>query len=61
MKFNLSPQAWLDASKKHRSEPGKKTTKSPVYSGEYSKIMSNFKLAAQRLINNLKATNRDEL
>ncbi|XP_063682133.1 uncharacterized protein LOC134817001 isoform X2 [Bolinopsis microptera] len=29
-------QAWLDASKKHRNNPGKKETKNPAYSGIHS-------------------------
>ncbi|XP_063682535.1 uncharacterized protein LOC134817331 [Bolinopsis microptera] len=54
-------QAWLDASKKHRNNPGKKETKNPAYSGIHSGIMLTLKQVAQRLMQNLIASEKDEL
>ena len=53
-------QAWLDTSKKYRSNPEKKKTKNPAYSGKYSDIMERLVEVAQRLVNILGAK-RDEL
>lgn len=54
-------QAWLNTSKKYRSNPGKKKTETLAYSGKYSDIMVKLVELAQKLVNILGASKKDEL
>lgn len=54
-------QAWLNTSKKYRSNPGKKKTETLAYSGKYSDIMKKLVELAQKLVNILGASKKDEL